>query len=518
MTTLTGTFRIVRLILKRDGLQLGFWIAALSVVPIGTASAFISLYPSESERQALAATVGASPAISAILGPLYDTSFGGLTAWRTGTIASMLLAIMSVLTVVRHTRVEEETGRRELLSSTVLGRHAQLTAALFVIVATGLVIAVLIVTGFVGQKLPLRGAIAFGVGTAAVVLTFAGVGALAAQLTESSSTARGIGLAIAGGAFLLRMGGDVGESSGLGWMSWASPIGWFTKLRPFGEERWWVAPLWLCLAALLLSVALVIAARRDVGAGAFSSRLGPARASRALLFPLGLGWRLQRGTLFGWMIGLGMLGMVYGGAGNSIGEMVSSNPQLASMFEQLGGEQTLIDTYFSVAIGFIALICSAYAIRSVLRLRAEEEAMRAEPVLATSTSRIHWALSHMVYGVVGPVLILAIAGALAGLVFGLITNDLGRQVPRVLTAALSQVPAVWVLTGVAALLFGLVPHLSSWTWGVLAGCLVAGQLGAILQFPQWILNLSPFTHVPVLAAEGVRALPLVVLTAVAAGL
>jgi ABC-2 type transport system permease protein len=48
------------------------------------------------------------------------------------------------------------------------------------------------------------------------------------------------------------------------------------------------------------------------------------------------------------------------------------------------------------------------------------------------------------------------------------------------------------------------------------GCLVFGQLGEILQFPQWLLNLSPFTHVPDLPLGEFSVLPLLWLTAVAA--
>ena len=48
------------------------------------------------------------------------------------------MASWQSLTVIRNTREEEETGRRELLGSTVMGRHASLTAAL--LVASGAVI------------------------------------------------------------------------------------------------------------------------------------------------------------------------------------------------------------------------------------------------------------------------------------------------------------------------------------------------------------------------------------------
>ena len=385
MTTLAGTGKLIRLILRRERLRLGIWVVVLVIVPVFTATAFIDLYPDQASREALAATVASSPALTALLGPLYDSSIGGLTAWRAGTLGAFFVALMAILTMIRHTREEEETGRRELLGATVVGRHAPLVAALAVTIGAGLLVAGLLTAGLAGVGLPLAGSLAFGLGYAGVAAVFAGVGAVAAQLTEASSTARGIGVGIAGVTFLLRMAGDSGGEA-TEWVAWLSPIGWFSRLRPFAGEEWWVFLLWLGLSALLITTAALVASRRDVGAGALPPRPGPADAAPGLSSPLGLAWRLHRGSVMGWTIGLAVLGAVYGTAGDSIQGMLEGNPQLQEIFEQMGGAQGLTDTFFSTVVGIIALITSAYAIRAVLRLDVEEEAMRAEWVLATATS------------------------------------------------------------------------------------------------------------------------------------
>jgi ABC-2 type transport system permease protein len=515
LSNLVGTWSLVRLILRRDRFRLAVWVILLALVPLGTASAFVELYPDAASREQLAATVSSSPSLVAVLGPLYDSSIGGLVSWRVGVIAAFLIGLMAVLTVIRHTREEEETGRRELLGATVLGRHAPLASALIVAIGTALIIGLVLSGGLVGMGLPSAGSFAFGLGLTAVAAAFAGFGAFAAQLTESSSSAKTIGVAGIGVAYLLRIAGDIGESSGNLWMSWLSPIGWYSQLRPYAGERWWVFALWGGLTLVLVIAAVAISSRRDVAAGAFPPRPGPAEAGPGLRGVGGLGWRLQRGALIGWAIGLGILGMVYGGAADSIGDMLEGNPQLAEIIEQMGGEQGLTDTYFSFVVGVIALLAAAYAIRAVLRLRAEEDDLRAEPVLATATPRPRWAWSHLVYGLVGPVVILALAGLLGGMTYGVIIGDIAGQVPRVLAAAMVQLPAVWVLTGIAMALYGLAPGLVGLSWGALIACLVLGQLGQILQFPQWTLNLSPFTHTPNFPAQDIDVVPFVVLLAVA---
>ena len=62
----------------------------------------------------------------------------------------------------------------------------------------------------------------------------------------------------------------------------------------------------------------------------------------------------------------------------------------------------LTDTYFAAVVGIIAIVISAYAIRAVLRLDVEEEAHRAEYVLATATPRHRFAWSHLVFRLGSP--------------------------------------------------------------------------------------------------------------------
>ena len=90
--------------------------------------------------------------------------------------------------------------------------------------------------------------------------------------------------------------------------------------------------------------------------------------------------------------------------------------------------------------------------------------------------------------------------------------------PRLVGGALVQLPAVWVLAGLALALFGLLPRLAAGAWAALAVCLLLGQFGRLLQLDQWVLDLSPFTHLPRTLGTAVDAAPLLWLTAVAAGL
>jgi ABC-2 type transport system permease protein len=510
--TAVGTGKLVRFVLRRDRLNLSIWIAVLSLIPIAVAGAFAGLYPTPESRLELMGTVVSNPSLTALLGPLYDASIGGLTAWRIGTIGSVFVSLMAVFTVIRHTRVEEETGRRELLGSTVIGRHAPLTAALLVVSAAGLLIGLLIAAGLIGTGESAAGSFAFGLGWTLVAVVFAVVGGVAAQLTPSSGGARGIAIAAIAVAFLLRMVGDGNEA--LAWLSWLSPYGWFTRLRAFADEQWWVTLLFLGLTLVLGAVAYRLSARRDVGAGVFEPRPGPATAAPGLGTPLGLAWRLQRFSLLGWSIGLVLFGTVWGALGDTVAEIFDENPSFAEVFQRLGGDQALVDIFFSAAMGLAAYIAAAYAIRTTLRLHTEEEGLRAEPILATAIPRLDWARSHLLFAVLGPVIMMTLAGAFAGVVYGATIGDLAGQTPRLVETALLSMPAVWVLVGITTLLFGVAPRYTPLAWALLAGFLIVGLLGQVLQFPQWAIDLSPFSHTPTPPGD-IDALPLLLLTGVA---
>ena len=53
-------------------------------------------------------------------------------------------------------------------------------------------------------------------------------------------------------------------------------------------------------------------------------------------------------------------------------------------------------------------------------------------------------------------------------------------------------------------------------WAVFGLFVVIGFLGELLQLPSWLMDLSPFQHVPAMPAEGFTSVPLIALTIVAA--
>jgi ABC-2 type transport system permease protein len=510
----TATAELVRMALRRDRVMLPVWIAAFVAVAASSAASVVALYPSGSAVLATAGAVNSTPSLLALYGPLYDaSSAGALAVWKPAGSGAALLGLLAMFTVIRHSRTEEETGRRELIGATAIGRGAPLAAALLVATGSVLVIGVLTAVALALTGLPVGGSFAFGAAWAGCGIAFAGVGAVAAQLTRGARAAKGLAVAALVVAFVLRAAGD---TTGPAWLSWTSPLGWTQQVRAFAGDRWWVVALPVALGVMLAVVAFGLDAARDLGAGVITDRPGPATGPR-LRSPLALAWRLHRGVLAAWTAGFLLFAALLGNLASGVGALLDS-PEMQDIVRQLGGQQTLTDAFLATDLGLLGIAASGYAAAAALRLRAEERAGHADAVLAGAVGRLRWSAGHLAFALGGPVLLMAAAGLGAGLAHGLNTGDVGREVPRLVGAALAQLPAVWVVAGVAVALFGAVPRAVAAVWVLLAAFLLVAELGPLVQLPQWALNLSPFTHAPHLPGPDFAVAPLGWLVATATAL
>lgn len=512
----TGIGTLIRFVLRRDRVRIAIWVAAIVGTVLSTAAALPGLYLTAEARQARAALM-ANPAAKAIAGPghgLEDYTFGAMMTQEMLGFTAVAVALMSILLLVRHTRAEEEAQRAELIRASIVGRHAGLAAALVVVAAINVVIGVLVGVGLGSlgvESIDMGSSLLFGAALASVGLAFTGVAAVTAQVTQNARGASGLGGIVLALTFVLRAAGDMGD----GTLSWLSPIGWAHATRAYVDDRWWPTLLGVALFAVLSVAGMWLSTHRDIGSGLVPPRPGRPTASPALGSAFGLAARLQRGAFIGWLLSVLFFGLGYGTLVTEVEAFIAENPQLMEAFGLVDGEAAFIETFLATILSFVAMVVAIYGVSSVLRLRGEESAGHAEPVLATATSRPGWVASHLSIALVGPAIVL-LAGALGlGLSASAATGD-GSLVGGLLRGALVYIPALWVTVGLALALFGLVPRATALAWVPLVYALTVGMLGGLLGLPDWTLDLSPFGLVPLVPAEPFEAAPVLVLTAVAA--
>ena len=505
---LTGMSDLARLALRRDRIMLPAWLYVVVGGVAANAYTFTKLYQTASSRAALVASGEGNPALLFLYGRLNGNSVGALTAWRYGVWGALFAALMSVFLVVRHTRGDEETGRLELIGSARVGRQAPLAAALAVAVGADAALTAVLCAVLPLLGLPAAGSAALALAIGTCGLAFTGVSADAAQLTSGARAARGLAIGVLGLAFLARAVGDAAGASGPGWLTWVLPLGWTETLRPFAGDRWWVLALPLALFAAGTWLSFALAARRDLGAGLLPDRPGRPAASAALRGPFSLAWRLQWPALAGWAAGYAVLFAVCGAAAKGIGSLVGTSGDLTKEFTRIGGQSAIVNAYLAALMLLAGLAAAGYGVSAVLRLHAEETSDRADPVLSGSAGRARWGLSHLVVAVTGTALLLAVAGVATGLGYGLSVGGAGGETARMLGAGVAQLPAAVVIIGIAALAFGAVPDgCVAIGWTAVGVAVLLNLFGPVLQLSPWVLDVSPFTHIPRLPGGTVTATP-----------
>lgn len=505
-----GAAALTRLVLRLDRVRVAVWVLSLTALVGFSGASIFGAYADEAALAQYAATVEGSSSLIALSGPAVGLdTYGGRIAWEIWPFG-VAVALMAAFAVGRHTRTEEEAGRTELVRAAVVGRHAHSASALAVSVGASLLVGVGFALALLALGLPMVGSLLLAVGFAALGIVFGAVALVTAQVTEHGRAATGMASAVVGLSFVLRALGDVGRGA----LSWASPFGWVQATRPYAGDRWWPLALCLVAAAALVAVALALEARRDVGAGLVRPRPGPPRGAPGLGRPLGLAWRLQRAGLLAWAVGVGAGGLAFGSVAASADDLVGDNEQIRAYLAQLGGA-SLAEVFLATVLLYVALVATGFALQAALRPRSEEAAHRAEWVLAGGASRPRWLGSHLAVALAGSVVVLVAGGLGTGASYGASVGDAG-QVVRIGLASLAFAPAIALVVGVGVALYGLVPRAAAAVWAVLALAVVVGVLGEGLDLPQWVRDLSPFTHVPGVPAVDVDVVPLAALTGLAA--
>lgn len=505
---ITGLGSLVRIALRRDRIRLGVWIIVLTATMVYTPAAIQMAYPDDLARLSRVEMLK-TPAGMMLGGPMFGGNETDLGAMMANELMLTLIAatsILAILTVIRHTRAEEESGAAELVLSSVVGRYARTAAALVVVAGVNAVLAVTMTTAMAATGLNLLDTAAMCLGVTAVATLFGAVAAVTAQLWRQSRTAIGAAMGLLALAALVRGVGDVIDHSGSA-LSWLSPIAWAQQMRSFVDLRWWPLALLVAVTLTLVGLAAVLERSRQYDAGTFAST-GDHPGARPVRDVLGLHLTLQRGALIGWGVGLFLAGLTFGSMTESLLDAGQDNELIGRMLAAQGN-----DGVYTTMTQFLAAAATGYVASAVLRVYADEQSGIGETVLAGSVSRWRWLLSAVAAAVLGSAVLMVLAGLGNGLGAGITLGEPGT-VLRLTAAGLAYVPAMAVIAGVAAVAVA-VRH--PWiAWLAVTFVVLALYLGALLRLPRWLIEASPVGRTT--APSDVPVTALVVMVAAAAAL
>jgi ABC-2 type transport system permease protein len=505
-SSFTGVGSLIRLALRRDRVRLSVWIAALTLMMAYAPNAIKLAYPEEAQRQARVDLLR-SPAGMMLGGPMFgvnETDLGVMMANELMLTLVIAASILSILTVIRHTRTEEESGAAELVMSSVVGRHARTYAALIVVGGVNAVLAVTMTLAMASTGFGVVDTAAMCLGVTGVSMVFGAVAAVTAQLWRTARAATGAAMGVLALAALVRGVGDVIDNSGSA-LSWISPIAWAQQMRPFVDLRWWPFAMLVALAVGLMALASALEGSRQYDDGVVPSS-GEHPNAHSIKSVFGLHLALQRGQTIGWAVGLLLSGLAFGSMTKSLLDAAAGNELLQRVLAQQG-----TDGVYTTLTQFLAAATTAYVVSAVLRVYTDEESGLGEAVLAGAVSRWRWLLTAVAAATAGSAVLMFFAGVGMGLGAGITIGD-PQTIWRLTLAALAFVPAMAAMAGVAALAVAL-RH--PWIgWLAVTFVIISLYLGALLRLPQWLLDASPIgqTKAPI-EYSGVALTALVVAAA-----
>ncbi|MFB1050239.1 ABC transporter permease [Paraliobacillus sp. JSM ZJ581] len=508
---------LVQFLIKRERMKLLIWVLSFLIVTISTAVSLSGLYQSDIERQTMAETMK-NPAMSALVGQGYgleNYTNGAMMAHQMLLMTAVVVAIMNILLVVRLTRADEEDGQLEMLRALPIGRLAPTNAVMFIVLGTNIFLSLVIAAGLaiLGiESIDLAGSLLYGVVLGVTGIFFAAVTMLFAQLSDNARGTMMLSFTVLGIAYFIRAVGDAGNTT----VSWFSPLGWILGTEVYVNNYWWPILLTLFIGSCIFLLALYLNHVRDIGAGLLPSRRGKKHASRLLQTPIGLSLRLQRTPIIAWLVGVFVIGASYGSVLGDLGTFFEQNDMIRQM---LASDEniSLTEQFLSMLMVVMAIMATIPVIMSILKIRGEEKKQRTEHLLARDISRKKLLLSYVIIAFVISFLMLLVS--VIGLAStGLAVLEIDTTFSILVKAMLVYLPALWVILGVAVFIFGVTPRFTSFSWFYLLFTFVVVYLGELLEFPEWISNLSPFAHIPELPVDELTFTPLITLTIIAIAL
>ncbi|MFB9307936.1 ABC-2 type transport system permease protein [Agromyces hippuratus] len=502
---------------RRDRVQIIVWLALFVLLEVAGRGAVTQTYGDEAERASVIRLVIMSPAILMLRGTPQGTDPDAFQFFLLFGFLGLMIGLMMTFLAVRHTRGDEEAGRAELVGSTPAGRIAPLIAtALEGVILSVLVGAIMGGVAF-AYGADVSGAVLYGAAMSAVGIAYLGVGFACAQLMRTSRGANGLAAAIVTLGYAFRAMGDAtgtvqpdGLSMEAGWWSWLSPIGWGQAVAPFTHQLVWPLALCVGLGAVLFAASAWLQSHRDLDSSIVPERAGRLHAPLSLSGPIGLVWRTLRNPVIGWTAGGALFGLVLGAVGQTVVDLVDTpdgeeagqaiNDTLASLAGP-NAEGGLIDLFTTGLFAFVGVLAAVGGVQAIMRARQDEVGGTAELVLAAPVSRFRWFSAYLLIGAVSVAAVLAFAvlGAFAGLIG---SPDAGERMSTVAEAGLAQLPACLVIVAVDALVFAIVPRASiALGWAVLLVAILLGQFGGLFGFPEWMRDISPFSHTPIVTAD-----------------
>ncbi len=489
MKELTGTVKLLKLYIRRDWILLPLWVLLPAFLVI-TQISFVTAMP---DWRLFIEELSESPLTSAWLGPVYPLNLEGAILWRGMLQAAIVIMFGAALTLVRHTRSEESSGRSELVLGKSVGRYANVTAAM-ILVFLGSILSGLLCTAFLISKgFAVDGSIIAGFTIGASGCVFSAMTTILVQIFDQSSKARGAIFGIYALTMIFMVLNNI--NGGYSHWAWLNPSAWFRVTAPFAENNIRPFGIFFILTLFFLYFSYILINKRDLYSGLITEK--EISKHFDLKTPLGFAWHRHKKGILIWTAGLSFVGAFIGAitpkiSMNAMGEVLAGLSGWGPAVMKLGNQKGFI----ALSIYMLGLMSglSVFVLTFVQSMQREEKQGYLEMALSRPVSRLNWMGSYMLIAFGGSAIILLVLGIVSGLGWSIGSGEITNMYQAVIMS-ISKIPSVWVILGLSVFLYGWIPELSTFLGWLLWGVFVFVEMFWEAGIVNWsAMKFTPFAY------------------------
>ena len=469
--------------------------------PYGAAPEFATI---ELRQQFIRGITALPLALRGLLGePINIETLGGFLSWRVGNTLPVILGLWSVLALAGTLVGEAAKGSLDLVAATPQSRRSiavqKLAGHVIAVVAAMLLFALLTwIVGLAFASLPgdeISLGAALGQATLyGVLMLAAGSVAFAVAPFVGRTRATAFGLVALFAGYLINS-----YSSLSSLIESLRPLSWYSLTeghRPLAGVTDWPSVGLLGLLTLgLLAIGVLAFDRRDLGDSTALSWLRLPSLPAGIHGPLTRQLADRAAVALGWGVGIGLYATLIVLSADAFAQAIGSLPRIAALIESLYPGVDIAQPSGLLQLAFFAFgafLIGLAAASFVAAWASDESGGRLAVVMGAPISRFRWMVSSGLGTMAAIGLVTVVFAAIVGVAVASQGGDVLE--PVIGTAILGLSAAAFAGIGLAA--GGLVR--ASLAAPVTAGLVIAtfllDTLGAALDLPDEILDLSLYQH------------------------
>ncbi len=161
-------------------------------------------------------------------------------------------------------------------------------------------------------------------------------------------------------------------------------------------------------------------------------------------------------------------------------------------------------------------LLAGYIVSAISKMQDEEGYGRLEFLLSTAQSRTKWLFTHLRTILIGMIVMLGSLGFFSAAGYYLVTEQQEMSFLDIFLSGITSVPAMLLFMTIILFVFAVYGRfVKTFAWVYFAYCAMISSFAGIFNWPEWTINLSPFSHTPIINADDFSLTPIVVMISIA---